>query len=133
MTLIEVVAGIALLGTLMVMVLIGSSQHLRQLKVAKQKRQAIALLDRFLAGWASHDFSDEGLSDAARRTGMSVIGDFGQRNQKSYGGGGSEFVVEIRSKPATSERGQVLRFDVSAVLHNGSSRKATWAEVMVTP
>ncbi len=126
MTLIEVVAGIALLGTLMVAVLISGSQHLRQLKAADQKRQATAKLDDFLAAWALQNFSDDGLSVAAARAGLSVADHpvASDSTQTSY-------VVEVSPRPALIDGGKVLRLDVSAQRPNGTRRPAAWAEILV--
>ncbi|MGB0766889.1 MAG: type II secretion system protein [Phycisphaeraceae bacterium] len=51
MTLIEVVAAIAILGTLLVGVVLAKSSHTRQLSLAQSKSQAVRLTDALIASW----------------------------------------------------------------------------------
>lgn len=55
LTLVEVVVSIALLSALMVSLLSIRSSHVRQIRLAAQKRHAVELLDRQLSQW----FEDE--------------------------------------------------------------------------
>lgn len=50
-TLVEVIAGIALLGTLLAGLMLGFSAHVRQYQAARLRIQAIEKLDRQLALW----------------------------------------------------------------------------------
>ena len=50
-TLVEVIAGIALLGTLLAGLMLGFSAHVRQYKAARQRIQATEMLDRQLEQW----------------------------------------------------------------------------------
>lgn len=56
LTLIEVVAGMAIAGTLLVSVILSTSVHRRQVKRAMLKQEAIVALDRLLCAWAAEDF-----------------------------------------------------------------------------
>ena len=51
LTLIEVVAAIAILGTLLVGVVLAKSRHTRQAALAQTKMQAVLLTDELIAGW----------------------------------------------------------------------------------
>jgi type II secretory pathway pseudopilin PulG len=51
LTLVEVVAGLLLLSTLLVGILKAYGNHVRQIKRAQQKLEAIALADRMLGEW----------------------------------------------------------------------------------
>lgn len=51
LTLIEVVAAIAILGTLLVGVVLAKSRHTRQAALAQNKMQAVVLTDELIAGW----------------------------------------------------------------------------------
>ncbi len=51
LTLIEVVAAIAILGTLLVVIVLAKSRHTRQLGQARQVAAAAAAADELIAGW----------------------------------------------------------------------------------
>jgi type II secretory pathway pseudopilin PulG len=53
LTLIEVVAGIALLSTLLVSTMLAYGLHVRQARAAQRRLEAIAAADRLLAGWGA--------------------------------------------------------------------------------
>ena len=53
LTLIEVVAGIAILATLLVSILVAHKIHAEQLRKAQQRLAAIEELDRLLAEWSA--------------------------------------------------------------------------------
>ena len=55
-TLIEVVAGLALLGTLLTMMLVAAGKLERQLRVSESKLNAVAQLDRLISGFFSNGF-----------------------------------------------------------------------------
>lgn len=62
LTLIEVVAAIAILGTLLVGVVLAKSRHTRQAVLAQTKMQAVLLTDELIAGWWD---SEEGVPIAS--------------------------------------------------------------------
>jgi type II secretory pathway pseudopilin PulG len=74
MSLIEVVVGIALMGTLASSVIMAGSAHLRQLNAAQQKRRAAEALESFLTHWSRHDFVLEQASLAAAEAGVILHG-----------------------------------------------------------
>src|SRR5688500_6139833 len=51
MTLVEVVGGLALLGTLLVAVLLARGRYIRQAAIADRRLQAVAAADALLAQW----------------------------------------------------------------------------------
>lgn len=69
LTLIEVVAGLALLGGLLIASVTALSAHTEQLRTADRKRFAVKAADRLLANWfengSSLPYSDEGRLDGA--------------------------------------------------------------------
>jgi type II secretory pathway pseudopilin PulG len=52
LTLIEVIAGLMLMSTLLVGILTAGSRHMRQLRQAKQRLAAAAVADQLLTAWA---------------------------------------------------------------------------------
>lgn len=56
LTLIEVVVGLAIAGSLLSVVIMTSTHHVKQLRLAKQKRAALQSVDRFLSIWSRYDF-----------------------------------------------------------------------------
>lgn len=57
MTLMEVVASIAILGVLLVGIVTAKSRHTHQWSLAQRKLQAVAAADALLAGWWQHQGS----------------------------------------------------------------------------
>jgi type II secretory pathway pseudopilin PulG len=55
-TLVEVVAGLALLGSLLTMMLVAAGRLARQQRVAESKLLAVAELDRLISGFFSNGF-----------------------------------------------------------------------------
>jgi type II secretory pathway pseudopilin PulG len=53
LTLVEVVAGMALMATLLVGILMAYGNHVHQIKRAQRKLEAIALADQLMEGWFS--------------------------------------------------------------------------------
>ena len=53
LTLIEVVAGIALLATLLVSILVAHKKHAEQVRLAQKRLDAIEQLDQLLAEWSA--------------------------------------------------------------------------------
>ncbi|QDT07424.1 hypothetical protein K227x_58510 [Rubripirellula lacrimiformis] len=132
-TLVEVIAGLALMGTLLTTVVISSSQHLRQLKAAERKRESVARLDDFLSSWSISNFSRDGVGDAVRRSGLAATGAYGTYGvDRTAGQTSAPFQVDIR-KHASSDfkSGAIVRLTVS-VPNDGNARTRTaWAEVLV--
>lgn len=59
LTLVEVVVGLAIAGTLLSAVIITSTHHAKQMRLADQKRSAAELADRFLSRWSHYGFRDQ--------------------------------------------------------------------------
>jgi type II secretory pathway pseudopilin PulG len=55
LTLIEVIAGLLLMSTLLVGILTAGSRHMRQLRLAKQRLAAAAMADQLLTAWAQSE------------------------------------------------------------------------------
>ena len=51
LTLLEVVAGIAILGTILVVVVLSKSRHTRQLALTQRRNVAVRAADELIAGW----------------------------------------------------------------------------------
>jgi type II secretory pathway pseudopilin PulG len=66
MSLVEVVVGIALMGTLAASAVLAASSHFRQLRSAKLKQHGVELIDRFLVQWSRHNFRADSIEFAAR-------------------------------------------------------------------
>ncbi|MCD0462269.1 hypothetical protein [Roseiconus lacunae] len=73
LTLVEVVAAMALSGALLSLVIIGASKNASQLKSAYEKREATQLLDSFLAAWVTHDFALSALGDVSEQNAVPVM------------------------------------------------------------
>lgn len=73
-SLIEVIVGIALMGTLAATAIIAGSAHLRQLKVAEKKRLAVNVVDRFMTSWSRYDFKEKQAPQAAIDAGLPLQG-----------------------------------------------------------
>ena len=131
-TLIEVVAGLALMGTLLTVILVGSSQHLRQLKAAQQKRDSVRMLDEFLATWSAHRFKTDRIADAVSRAGLPATGQFGLVGREGQDHERSRFRVELR-RVGSSEfgSGSIIRLTVSVPNESGGRTTTAWAEVVV--
>ncbi len=69
LTLIEVIAGVVLAGTLLVAIINASSMHLRQLKLIDRKVVAAAAIDDFLNQWSRYQFSQSDLTRASKESG----------------------------------------------------------------
>ena len=133
MTLIEVVAGLALMGTLLTAVLVGGSRHLRQLKLAEHKVASVRVLDQFLTTWSSFNFDSERISDAVNASELPVIGEYG-----NFGVGGvvstqrPAYRVHIASSQNEAiTTGKVVRLTVSVPDLYGKRVPTAWAEVIV--
>lgn len=129
MTLIEVVAGIALLGALLTVLLVSGAQHLRQLKLAEHKRQSVSMLEDFLAAWSMSNFERSGISSAVARSGLPATGQYGNHGGAHHG---SPYQVELR-RTGTSEFGigSVVRLTVRVANAGRVPRETAWAEVIV--
>ena len=137
-TLLEVVASIALLGTLLTLVLVANAKNLRQIKAAERKRESVRMLDDFLATWSVHQFAMDGIADAAKRSGLPVVGDLGQHGIPASGSSRddyrADYRVEIQRKGAVaSDLGDRVRLTVSVGVGAGERTHTAWAEVMVRP
>ena len=132
-TLVEVIAGLSLMGTLLTVILVSSSQHLRQLTAAEKKRASVRMLDNFLASWSVSDFDVARIPDAVRRSGLAVVGQFGAHGVE--GDQSHEFPnyqVELRRmRRSEFNGGSVVRLTVTSTNTTGERHPTAWAEVMV--
>ena len=135
MTLIEVVAALALAGSLLTVTIVGSTRHLRQMKAAERKSQATKRLDRFLSAWSFANFRLANAANAAEQAGLemtnSELSDFpdktnnGQQKQE-------RFVVSLH-RAGHVDLGDALkvRVEVSCVSNSRMCDNVAWAEVLV--
>ncbi len=132
-TLVEVIAGLALMGTLLTVVVVSSSQHLRQLKAAERKRESVRLLDDFLASWSVNNFSRDGIDEAVRRSGLPATGSYGTHAVEHKSGQvGTSFQVALRTFSAPDfDTGSVVRLTVSVPNEWHGRIPTAWAEVLV--
>lgn len=133
MTLIEVVAGLALMGSLLTVVLVSSSQHLRQLKAAEQKRASVRMLDDFLAGWSIGNFGRDAVADAVLRSGLPATGSFGTHGRGDRSDAMKDaYRVHLRAivSPVFAEA-DLVRLTVSIPDSSGGRINTAWAEVLV--
>ncbi len=132
-TLVEVIAGLTLMGTLLAVILVSSSQHLRQLKAAERKRVSVRMLDDFLASWSIANFQADRIPEAVRRSRLPAVGQFGHHGlEDDVRGFRSEYQVELRRVGQTGfQQGSVIRLTVTTVDAAGDRIPTTWAEVMV--
>ena len=84
MTLIEVVGGLALLGTLLVAVLLAKAKYTRQAATADRKLQAVAAADELLTAWRQdpNALPRDGSGPVARRP-PALLADADRRQPRS--------------------------------------------------
>lgn len=133
LSLIEVVAGLALMGTLLTIVLVSSSQHLRQLKAAERKRQSVQMLDDFLASWSVNRFAPETIDEAVQRSGLAATGSFGTHGINEQSSGHPDgYQVELRRAMSPSfDSASIIRLTVSVDAGKPQRLQTAWAEVLV--
>ena len=73
LSLIKVVAGVVIAGTLLVAVINASSMHSRQLRQIESKQAAIDAIDRFLVRWSFSKFSQGKASVAANEASVALV------------------------------------------------------------
>lgn len=138
MTLIEVIAALSLMATLLTVVIVANSRHVRQLKLAERKRVGVEKLDQFLATWSFEDFRPSGVARAVDRCGMPASGYFGKvTGSKSRADDRSPYAVNVR-KMGPGELGDSVRVRLT-VSHqsdrdasgDGTSVDVAWAEILV--
>jgi type II secretory pathway pseudopilin PulG len=66
LTLVEVMAGLVLAGTLLATVIIATGKHLKQIKHASEQQTATVVLEQFLSQWSLGGFQDVNFSRATR-------------------------------------------------------------------
>ncbi len=131
-TLIEVVAAVALMGTLLTTVIVGNAKHVRQMKAAQQKREAVHLLDQFLATWSLSGFDKEVLQPAVNRSGMTATGSFGVVGFEQSDERVEKYKVRVQRKgDATFGTASRVRLTVSCVGPERAEVDVCWAEVLV--
>lgn len=123
LTLIEVVVGAAIAGTLLVSAILGASSHRRQLRLAQQKMEAVESIDRLLSAWAVYGFASESLPKAASACAIRLR----QSAIASEASDGIELATFRTSAQTTHELGiDIVR--VEAYLPN-VSKPISWIEV----
>lgn len=130
MTLVEVVVGLALMGSLLAMALVAGSSHLRQMKAAERKRESVELLDAFLSHWAQSRFSDDEARHAAESVSCRLI------DERRDGRWTAESPATIRQPvvrlyrvPGAPDRDtEVLRVEVYV---DTTNRRGAWADILV--
>ena len=132
-TLVEVVAALTLMGSLLTVILVSGSKHLRQLKAAEQKRVSVRKLDDFLATWSVSNFDPAQIPAAVQRSGMAATGQYGRHGiEESSAGTDEGFQVELqRVRDSELDGGAVLRLTVSAAHAQRGRTSTAWTEIMV--
>ena len=133
LTLVEVVAGLALMGTLLVAVILGASSHLRQLRTVERKKAAIESLDKLLASWSHHGFYDQALPQCATLAGVHLIDVPVSLELPSEPDATS---VRVVTWPLTLSSGldlEVVRLEVLPSKNQPNAPPLTWIEVLRTP
>lgn len=133
LTLIEVVAGLALMGTLLVAVLLGASSHLRQLRTARQKTSAIESLDRLLPFWSRDGFSQESLPECAL---LAKVHLFALDMSVASAEDPDAIGVRVQSRPLAESTGfrlEVVRLEAWASHDQLDGTPLTWVEVLRVP
>ncbi|TWU62334.1 hypothetical protein V7x_40630 [Crateriforma conspicua] len=130
MTLIEVVAGLALMGTLLTLTLVGGTKCLRQIDAARHKRVAVSHLDGFVAAWSESGFDADGVAEATKRSGLLLRGHFGVWPPSEVGlQTGRPYWIHISApKPSPFPGGSVYRVTVYRTAHE--KKRVTWVDVL---
>lgn len=134
LTLIEVVAGLALMGTLLAAIMVAGSAHARQAKAAADKREAVIMLDRLLNAWAQDGLALDKLEKASATAQVSFSAPAIRLRNDVIG---SPFVVMIRKeqRPAVFRRQRsdavVVRLSIHPVQPERNTTVISWVEVLV--
>lgn len=96
LTLIEVVAGLALLSTLLVATLVAYRGHVRQVRVAQQRLDAIEKIDTLMADW----------SETREYPASGTVEMFDHRNQMNWR------LLEVDSNHIRDLNARILRLEV---------------------
>ena len=97
MTLVEVIAGIALLGTVLAVTVLSHGRLLRQHQRAQTKLQAVAAVDQLLSQWYAHGETVPAQS-SGKLPGSPVVVWKTQRGRTQTSGAISVEVVELTAK-----------------------------------
>ena len=127
--LVEVIAGLTLMGTLLTVILISGSQHLKQLKAAERKRESVRMLDDFIATWSISNFSPDGIPAAVKRSRMPATGTYGRYPLESQSGDRYQVDLSVIGN-AAFPNSSIVRLEVSANLPARGYVKTAWAEVI---
>ncbi len=133
-TLVEVIAAITLMGSLLTVTIVASSKFSRQMRHADEKRIATRQLDAFLSTWSVGEFSAESIGRAVERSGMPAIGYFGtHRLDRDMQSMGPTYGVRIdRNGEAGLAQASLFRLSVYRT-DSRSDVPVAWAEVIATP
>lgn len=117
LTLIEVVVGTVIAGTLLVSILLSASTFSRQRVHLEEKREALRSIDRFLAEWSLSDFAEDSEPEEYTKP----VGD------PNSGDGGGRFQIAVRPRSSVGKWGvEVVR--VSSIRSDGSI--IAWIEIL---
>ncbi len=126
LTLIEVIAGVVLAGTLLVAIINASSMHMRQLKLVDRKVVAASAIDGFLIQWSRNQFAQSDIVRASKESGC-VMDDQVDVASK----GRVKLSLSVRQVTVfENSRYEVVR--VSAIVGPAHKNKAAdcWVEVL---
>lgn len=132
LTLIEVVAGLALMGTLLVTIILSANSHLRQLRTVERKKAAIESLDKLLASWSHYGFYDQALPECAKLAGVHLVDAPLSLETLPES---DETSVRVLMRPLTLSSGldvEVVRLEVLPNKNQPDALPLTWIEVLRT-
>lgn len=113
LSLVEVVAGLALMGTLLVFAIIGTAEHFTQIRHSERKKEAVHQIENLLTAWAEHDFRQGRLVESAAEAGVRLAEEGFADKQHGQ-------VLQIASAPVDSVEGLELELvTVEAVGSDG--------------
>ncbi|MEO1527310.1 MAG: type II secretion system protein [Planctomycetota bacterium] len=133
LTLIEVIAGLALMGTLLTVVLVAGSKHASQLKQAERKREATRRLDALLTHWSQSHFDRTNFSDSARRARLHARSAVENDHDRLAAAVTDSYIVRMRTAPARDLE-NAIRIEVSVWFGNSTDNRGrlAWAEVIAS-
>lgn len=129
LTLIEVVVGLALLGTVLSTAIVAGSSHLGQLRAAEQKRTGAIVLDQFLSQWSLSRYATSEADEIAEKMNITAIDESAGETWNLSGDRPLErpAVVLRAGRRCELPGAAVVRVDVFV---GRGTRPAAWAEIV---
>lgn len=125
-TLVEVIAAIALVGSLLALSFMANAAHLRQAQRANDKQLATALLDRLIADWSRSEFRDADFDSLVRRHGL-LSPSAGEARRRAAPATNNWTVRTERRKARSIPQAEIVRL---AVWSATSDSPLAWLEII---